>query len=530
MLHSVYSVINIYVAYKATVHGYIRYKKGILAFKYGLLCRIRCMSIEIYTIRLVLGRFTGTYVRDKKERLIYNCRFRDKILHTAFNNILILHFNKYLITDTFACLLNRGAQRAVNTLKKYVKLAKKDYKEPYLLKIDIKKFFYSIDRILLVEYLKKYFKNKDKWMHTLLEQIILSFSNTPTGLPLGNCLSQLLANVYLNEFDQYLKRELHIKYYVRYADDIFIFTDGKEHSNYILEKAISYLKYKLHLEVHTKKSKVSNIDRMSGLGYIIVKGKLYPTSKNKRSLYRFANNGDIVRLASWYGLNKTTNCYGLIYHALLNTNIAFIDNRFMYKHSREYLELRHKYIGLVPSGITREWISNILNTNHNVDIYRIYKDSKLSKYIKYLNIIKNRIIREYNYNNDKTLEVLLYIEDYRYLSKESITFTINNLSNLARTVISIIVNRYNYYYIGNIDTSNLFKFGKLEDLILYLKRLDSIDRYIGNYYPNTNKILYRNKRCKYKAKDIRKKLRYKDRKKLIKRTRKIISFDFAHKL
>jgi retron-type reverse transcriptase len=97
----------------------------------------------------------------------------------------------------------------------------------WVLKCDVKKFFASIDQEILFKILRKHLRDED--IIWLIQQVVVSFNTSPSkGLPLGNLTSQLLVNVYMNEFDQYMKNELRVKYYIRYADDFVILHQDKE--------------------------------------------------------------------------------------------------------------------------------------------------------------------------------------------------------------------------------------------------------------------------------------------------------------
>src|SRR3989339_1142749 len=129
----------------------------------------------------------------------------------------------------------------------FQKVSRNNIRTCWVLKCDIKKFFASIDHNSLRYIVTKYTNNAE--IDWLLDQIITSFHSTRYGksLPLGNLTSQLLANVYMNEFDQYIKHKLKIKYYIRYADDFVILSSNKTALLGNIRYIVCYLNDKLKL-------------------------------------------------------------------------------------------------------------------------------------------------------------------------------------------------------------------------------------------------------------------------------------------
>jgi retron-type reverse transcriptase len=121
------------------------------------------------------------------------------------------------------------------------------------LKCDIRKFFASIDQSVLTQIITQYIPDKD--LLALLSEIIGSFHSTRegVGLPLGNLTSQILVNIYMNEFDQFVKHKLKTKYYIRYADDFVFISDDKEWLENLLPRVSAFLAERLKLSLHPDK-------------------------------------------------------------------------------------------------------------------------------------------------------------------------------------------------------------------------------------------------------------------------------------
>jgi len=183
----------------------------------------------------------------------------------------------------------------------------------WVLKCDIKKFFANIDHFLLYQILDKYIPNKDiLW---LIQNIVESFcsTNKGIGLPLGNLTSQLLVNIYMNEFDQYVKHNLKIKYYIRYADDFVILSGDKKELKVVLRYIVRYLHEKLKLELHPDKVFIQTVaSGVDFLGWVnFPKHRVLRTSTKRRMIKRINENPTPQSIISYIGLLKHGNAYGL---------------------------------------------------------------------------------------------------------------------------------------------------------------------------------------------------------------------------
>lgn len=155
-------------------------------------------------------------------------------------NILEDIFIKTFTTNTYNCIKNRGIHKAFYKLKDSLKDIENS---KYCLKVDIKKFYPSIDNKILKELLRRKFKDKE--LLNLLDEII----DSTVGVPIGNYLSQYFANFYLTYFDHYIKEELKVKYYFRYCDDLVFLNNNKEELHNVLFNISSYLNYNLNLKL-----------------------------------------------------------------------------------------------------------------------------------------------------------------------------------------------------------------------------------------------------------------------------------------
>lgn len=176
-----------------------------------------------------------------KEREIYRLPYYpDRIVHHAIMNVMENIWVNTFTTDTYSCIKGRGIHGAVRKLKQA--LTDKTNTQ-YCLKLDVRKFYPSINHDILKTLLRK--KIKDKQLLILLDEIIES----APGVPIGNYLSQFFANIYLNYFDHWLKEEKKVQYYFRYADDIVILSHSKEQLKNIFTEIQNYLAVNLALDV-----------------------------------------------------------------------------------------------------------------------------------------------------------------------------------------------------------------------------------------------------------------------------------------
>lgn len=180
-------------------------------------------------------------IHDPKERLIYRLPyFPDRIVHHAIMNILEPIWVSVFTTDTFACIKDRGIN---GTMRKVKKALKDKENTRYCLKLDIKKFYPSVDHETMKQIVRRKIKCKDTL--TLLDQII----DSADGVPIGNYLSQYLANLYLAYFDHWLKEVVGVKYYFRYADDMVILHADKAYLHNLLTQIQDYVGTRLKLSV-----------------------------------------------------------------------------------------------------------------------------------------------------------------------------------------------------------------------------------------------------------------------------------------
>jgi len=222
---------------------------------------------------------------------------------------LFRFFDKTFIADSFSCRNNRGTHKAINRFRSMAyRVSKNHTRTVWVLKCDIKKFFANINHEILKDVLSSYIPDKNiLW---LLSKVIDSFETmSKTGLPLGNLTSQLFVNIYMNEFDQFVKHKLKQKYYIRYADDFVFLSENKESLINVIKPVEEFLDNRLQLQIHPNKISLSTLaSGVDYLGYVNFSHYRVLRTKTKRRMLRLVNNKN---LPSYLGILKHVNNYAL---------------------------------------------------------------------------------------------------------------------------------------------------------------------------------------------------------------------------
>ena len=174
--------------------------------------------------------YTVFYVIEPKLRKIEKSIYIDRIVHRwVVDNFLEPYFVPTFIDTSYACLKNRGMHKACLDVQSTMKHLIRTWKDYYILKMDVRKYFQNIDKEILYRILAR--KIQDNKLLWLLKEIIYS-NEGKKGLAIGNYTSQMFANIYLNKIDQYVKHVLHCKYYFRYLDDSIVMFKTREEDVY----------------------------------------------------------------------------------------------------------------------------------------------------------------------------------------------------------------------------------------------------------------------------------------------------------
>lgn len=242
-------------------------------------------------------------ITDPKKREVFAAAFRDRIVHHLYYNYVHRMFERTFIHDSYSCIKGRGTHYGISRLEGHIRKESQNYSQPcYVLKMDIRGYFMHINRSKLLEIclrtidrmshhrIGKY--RNERWIELVdmdfvkyLTQEIVTldctlnchikgspadwngldngkslFTAAPgCGLPIGNLTSQLFSNIYLNELDQFMKRELHCRHYGRYVDDFYVVSADRSFLHSLISKVRTFLSDVLGLELHKGKLRIDNV-------------------------------------------------------------------------------------------------------------------------------------------------------------------------------------------------------------------------------------------------------------------------------
>jgi len=288
---------NLYQAYLDARSGK-RKKRACFNFETNLGGELDALFWEIHSGFYRPRPYRTFWVSEPKPRLIHAPHFRDRVVQHAIYRTVYPIFDRTFISTSFACRIGYGTHKAST----YTQQALRDCDpDSYTLKLDIRKFFYSIDRNILRLLVES--KIKD-WK---LTDIMMRFADAdgPVGIPIGNLLSQLYALVYLNPLDQYVKRSLKAQYYVRYVDDFILFGLTRKQCLDLRQRLVEFLADNLRLGL--SKSTIQKVKH--GVNFVGYRTWRSHRLIRKHSLYKFrrrAKRGNARAVASLLGHAKDT--------------------------------------------------------------------------------------------------------------------------------------------------------------------------------------------------------------------------------
>jgi retron-type reverse transcriptase len=292
-----------------------RKRKDVAKFSLHLMDNIFALHRELTDKTYRHGAYWAFKINDPKPRDIHKASVRDRLLHHAIYRILYPYFDTRFSYDSHSCRVDKGTHLAT---KRFMTFARKvlvnGTKTAWVLKCDIRKFFANIDHSVLKKIIENHIADTDTtW---LLRQVIDSFNTDGkigVGLPLGNLTSQLLVNVYMNELDQFIKRNLKIRYYVRYADDFAILHGDRRFLECVIPKISGFLQEKLKLALHPDKLFIKTLaSGVDFLGWVhFPKHRVLRTSTKKRMFKKLKCAQKPGSIQSYLGMLSHGQAYEL---------------------------------------------------------------------------------------------------------------------------------------------------------------------------------------------------------------------------
>ena len=247
-----------------------RYRAEVLAFTANLEHNLFQIQEQMIAVNCPLGPYRKLWVSVPKKRLVMALPYPDRIVQWSLYQYLNPIYDRLFIEDSYACRKGKGSHKAAARLQYWMRqVDRKPGPGWYYLKLDISKFFYRVNHAKLLKILAKRIKDPElmKFLGSVVNSRAEPFGlprgkapqDTPpeewlydVGMPIGNLTSQLFANIYMNELDQYCKHVLKIHYYIRYMDDIVILGENKETLHEWKEKIETFLHEELELDLNNK--------------------------------------------------------------------------------------------------------------------------------------------------------------------------------------------------------------------------------------------------------------------------------------
>ena len=259
-----------------------RYTRQVLDFQDQLDENLLVLRGQLQSGLVDVGNYRYFKIYDPKEREICACAFPEQVLHHALMNVCHDCFERKQIYDSYACRLGKGTYAALDRAKKHTR------KYRWYLKLDVQKFFASVQHGVLKEQLSGMFK--DRRLLEILGKIIDSYADLEErGLPIGNLTSQYFANHYLSGLDHFVKERLRVKAYVRYMDDMVFWADDKRALKGVLQEVEGYIQDRLRCEL---KPPILNQTKfgVTFLGYRLFPYHIHLSQRSKQRFIKKINH------------------------------------------------------------------------------------------------------------------------------------------------------------------------------------------------------------------------------------------------
>ena len=326
LYNTISSLPNLYIAHRHARRGKTRYSEVqyVDKNKDELLKNLHESLVQqTYTT----GEYKIKKIYEPKERTIYALPYYpDRIVQHAAMNRLQPIWDKTFIYDLYSAIPNKGIHKAIKRLQLFLKDTENT---KYCLQFDIKSYYPSINHAILLSLIEKKIKcKKTLW---LINDVIDSLGNE-TNIPIGNYLSQYFGNIYLNEFDHWLKEQQKTKYYIRYNDDGIVLSDSKDELWQLLGKIRSYAENHLQLKLN-KKTRIYPVDDV-GIDFLGYKTYRTHSLLRKRTVNKFKHKIKTIKTShakmkpqhivssvmSYVGWIQHGTCYNLLCKYILRDN------------------------------------------------------------------------------------------------------------------------------------------------------------------------------------------------------------------
>lgn len=308
----------LYAAYIDARQGK-RSKRACHEFDKGLAANIENLYQSLMSGTYKPLSYYQFYVYEPKKRLISAPAFRDRVVQHAIYRIIRPIFDRRFIDQSFGCRVGKGTHKASDYVHKALQASDKD---SYVLQLDIRRYYYSINRSILRAQIEGVIKDRR------LVDLIMMFAELPMlfvdivlaiGVPIGNLLAQMFGLINLNPLDHFVKRQLKVRHYARYVDDFVLI--GLTHEQAVEYKAriIEFLRDNLQLEL----SRCSIHKVSKGINFVGFRTWRSKRFVRKRALYTFRQSvkkGRLDSVVSSLGHARKTASYLYMLNYLKRTN------------------------------------------------------------------------------------------------------------------------------------------------------------------------------------------------------------------
>lgn len=297
---AIYDFGNLYDAYLRARRSK-RYRAEVLRFTARLEEELITLQNELVHHAFKPGRHREFWVHEPKTRLIMAPPFRDRVVHHALVAVIEPLFERGFIFDSYACRVGKGTHAGADRVTEFLRRAQGQWGRVYCLKADVRQYFASIHHGILKKLIRKRVACESTlWLiDTIIDGTADEGDLNPRGLPVGNLTSQLFANIYLNELDQFMKHTLRLRYYVRYMDDFVVLHHDKRALWDVKREVEAFLADRLSLSLNPKTGIFPISQGADFLGY-----RIWPTHRLlRKSSIKRARRG-FKKLARDYAEGK----------------------------------------------------------------------------------------------------------------------------------------------------------------------------------------------------------------------------------
>lgn len=289
VFEKVISIENLTLAHKNASQGKKK-QNGVKQFNKDIVGNIQRLHDDLREGNYSSPTYRMFTIFEPKERQIFVIDYPHRIVQHAILQVIGERLTKSFIAHTYACIKGRGLHLAQRHLLRGLKLGYK-----YCLKIDVKKFYPSVDQDILVKLLRRMIKDED------VIGLIKTILATSKGLAIGNYISQILGNVYLSPLDRFIKEELKVPFMSRYCDDIVMLADDKDYLHDCRKKIEQFLSDKLNLQIKRNYRVFPTRLGIDYLGYVTYPTHTLLRKTIKKNYIKAVKNNKTESLPSYNG-------------------------------------------------------------------------------------------------------------------------------------------------------------------------------------------------------------------------------------